>query len=680
MELFSPVTELKGVGKARAAQLQRLHLQTLYDLIAFFPRTYEDRTKLLPICALTPGESACFEAMVISQPRLSRIRKGMELVKLRVSDNTASLELVFFNQSYVKDQLLYGETYRFYGALREGARQVQNPAFERADAAGLVTGCILPVYARTAGLSNRMLHSCVQQALDACLATLPDILPPEVQSRCGLCSAQEAYRTIHAPASFEALARARRRLVFEEFFIFSAGLFSLRARRASCAAQALSTSAISRFYALLPFELTRAQREAIGEILRDLSAPRPMNRLLQGDVGSGKTLVAAAACFCAVQSGHQAAFMAPTEILAEQHAQSLARLFAPLGIGVTLLTGSLPAARRREARQALADGSAQLVVGTHALLTQDVAFHDLALVVCDEQHRFGVAQRAALRAKGQSPHLLVMSATPIPRTLALLAYGELDVSVLHELPPGRLPVETFLVGEDKRQRLNGFIDRQCAQGHQVYIVCPAVEESELESLKSAQALAETLQSAVFPHRRVGLLHGKMKPHEKEAALAAFARGQTDILVATTVVEVGVDVPNATLMVIENAERFGLSQLHQLRGRVGRGSAQSYCVLVSANRNEQTRRRLKALCATTDGFKIAEEDLALRGPGDFLGSRQHGLPLFKVADLQMDLETLTQAQQAAQQALPDAAALERPELSALRARVEQLFSQNEQTLN
>lgn len=454
MELFSPVTELKGVGKARAAQLAKLHLETLYDLISFFPRTYEDRTKLVPIGKLSPGESACFEALIISQPRLSRIRKGMELVKVRAADETGVVELVFFNQGYVKDQLVYGQSYRFYGALRdETSHQVQNPAFERPEDAGLVTSRIFPIYPLTAGLSNKLLGACVRQALDICLNTLPDVLPQDIQTRYDLCSAREAYETIHAPASFEALARARRRLVFEEFFIFSAGLFSLRAQRAERAASPVDTRGIERFYALLPFQPTHAQREAIAEILHDLSAPRPMNRLLQGDVGSGKTLVAAAACFCAVQSGRQAAFMAPTEILAEQHAATLQALFAPLGICPTLLTGSLSPAQKRAEKARISDGTAKLIIGTHALLTQDVAFSDLALVVCDEQHRFGVSQRAALSSKGQSPHLLVMSATPIPRTLALLAYGELDVSILQELPPGRLPTQTFLIGEDKRQRL-----------------------------------------------------------------------------------------------------------------------------------------------------------------------------------------------------------------------------------
>ena len=680
MDLFSPVTELRGVGAARQKQLSRLHIETLYDLIAFFPRAYEDRTKLSSVAGLTPGVPACFEAMVISKPQLSRIRKGMELVKLRVADETGRVDLVFFNQPYVKDQLQYGETYRFYGEIKEGGYQMQNPAFEPLDKAGTVTGRIVPVYPLTAGISNKCLGACVRQALDACIDSLPDILPEAVQKRFCLCSSRFAYETVHAPRSFSDLEKARRRLVFEEFFVFAAGLASIRTRREQDRACPMDTRRMEHFYQLLPFRLTNAQQTAIDDILRDLKSPVPMNRLVQGDVGSGKTMVAAAALFCAVQNGHQAALMAPTEILAEQHAQSLSGLFSPLGLEITLLTGSLTAAQKRMRKQEIADGTAQIIIGTHALFSQDVAFRDLSLVVCDEQHRFGVAQRAALSQKGQSPHLLVMSATPIPRTLSLIAYGDLDVSVISELPPGRLPVETFLVGEDKRARLNGFIEKQCAAGHQVYIVCPAVEESELESLKAAESWAQALRQAVFPHRRVGLLHGKMKQAEKDAALGAFAKGETDILVATTVVEVGVDVPNATLMVIENADRFGLSQLHQLRGRVGRGAAQSYCVLVSGSRNEQTRKRLKALCATTDGFKIAEEDLALRGPGDFLGSRQHGLPLFKVADLQMDVQTLLEARQAAGEAITGPAVLERPEYAPLRRRVDALFAQSGLALN
>ena len=679
MDLFSSVRELHGVGPARAAQLEKLGIRTLYDLLAFFPRDYEDRTNPVTIAQLQPGVPACFRAMVVSQPVLRRIGKGRDVTNLTVADETGKLTLHYFNQPYIKTQLHYGQSYYFYGTLLEHGMQMANPAFEEADKPGVVTNRLLPVYPLTAGLSNRTLCVCIRQAFSAAGA-LPELLPETVREQYGLCGVTEAYTSVHAPESWDALQRARKRLVFEEFFIFSAGLAVLRASRTELHTIPYDTACMDAFFRALPFRLTGAQSGAIDQILRDLSSGHVMNRLVQGDVGSGKTMVAAAACFCAVRNGRQAAFMAPTEILAEQHARTLTQLLGPLGVRVLLLTGSRTAAQKRAAREQLASGEAQLVVGTHALLSETVVFRDLGLVVADEQHRFGVAQRTKLTEKGRSPHLLVMSATPIPRTLALIAYGDLDVSVIGELPPGRRPVETFLVSEALRERLNGFIRRQCSEGHQVYVVCPAVEESEDGVLRSAEAWAQTLQQSVFPDLRVGLLHGKMKSAEKDAALAAFSAGETDILVATTVVEVGVDVPNATLMVIENAERFGLSQLHQLRGRVGRGGAQSYCVLVSGTRQEETKKRLEALCRTTDGFQIAEQDLALRGPGDFFGSRQHGLPLLKVASLQMDLETLQAAQQAAATVIRGAESLDAPELAPLKARVQALFTSQEVSLN
>ena len=679
MDLFSPVTNLRGVGPARAAALQRLGIFTLYDLLAYFPRDYEDRTNPVEIAQLQPGVPACFEALVVSQPVLRRIGKGRDVTNLTVADETGKLTLHYFNQPYIKTQLHYGERYYFYGALLERGMQMANPAFEEAGRPGTVTNRLLPVYPLTAGLSNRTLCACIRQAFSAAGA-LPELLPETVREQYGLCGVTEAYTSVHAPESWDALQRARKRLVFEEFFIFSAGLAVLRASRTELHAVPYEASCMDAFFRALPFRLTGAQSGAIDQILRDLSSGHVMNRLVQGDVGSGKTMVAAAACFCAVKNGKQAAFMAPTEILAEQHEKTLSALLGPLGVHVLLLTGAKTPAQKRAAREKIASGEAQLIVGTHALISTGVEFHALGLVVADEQHRFGVAQRTRLTEKGDAPHLLVMSATPIPRTLALIAYGDLDVSVIAELPPGRRPVETFLVSEALRERLNGFIRKQCAGGHQVYVVCPAVEDGEENAMKSAEGWAQTLRDETFPELRVGLVHGRMKSAEKDAALSAFRAGDYDILVATTVVEVGVDVPNATLMVIENAERFGLSQLHQLRGRVGRGSAQSYCVLVSGTKNEETKKRLQALCKTTDGFKIAEQDLALRGPGDFFGSRQHGLPLLKVASLQMDLETLRDAQQAAAAVIQTTDSLNAPELAPLKARVEALFTRQEVSLN
>jgi ATP-dependent DNA helicase RecG len=473
---------------------------------------------------------------------------------------------------------------------------------------------------------------------------------------------------------------AKKRLIFEEFFVFSAGLSLMRAARAEKKAQPYTNLDLKPFFAALPFTLTGAQSRAVAEILEDLSSGAPMNRLVQGDVGSGKTMVAAAAAYCAANNGHQSALMAPTEILAEQHYESLRKLFAPLGIRVGLLTGSMTTKEKRLTREAIASGEIQLAVGTHALLSDATQFNDLGLVITDEQHRFGVTQRSKLSAKGSDPHLLVMSATPIPRTLALLMYGDLDVSIINELPPGREAVDTFLVGESYRPRINAFIRKQVAEGHQCFVVCPAVEESEELGIKSATVWAETLQQTVFPDLRIALLHGQMKGAEKEAAMASFARGEADVMVATTVIEVGVDVPNATLMVIEDADRFGLSQLHQLRGRVGRGKAKSYCILTSHNKNQETLLRLKALCKTTDGFKIAEEDLKMRGPGDFFGSRQSGLPTFRVANLSYDLQTLKDAQAASAQWIDTYGTSDEPEAVALRERIGDLFQRAEGTMN
>lgn len=682
MDLYSPVTALQGIGPARAKQLAALGIETVYDLIAYFPRTYEDRTRLVQIRDLEVDHPACFEAMVIQAPRTSHIRKGLSLTKLTVADETAKLNLVFFNQPYAADQLQYGETYVFYGTLvgDYSRYQMQNPAFESPDKPGLVTRRIMPVYSLTAGISNNLLTKCVHQALVECLMELPDLLPKAVQTQYSLCSVREAYGQIHQPTGFEALERARKRLIFEEFFLFSAGLQLMRSRRRDVTAEPYTNLCLDEFRSTLPFRLTGAQERAIGEIAADLASGVPMNRLLQGDVGSGKTMVAAAAAYLAAKNHTQAAFMAPTEILAEQHYQSLSKLFGRFGISCALLTGSTSAAEKRRIKDGLAVGSIQFIVGTHALLTGDVVFRQLSLVIADEQHRFGVAQRAKLSEKGNNPHLLVMSATPIPRTLALIVYGDLDVSILNELPPGRQVIDTFLVGEAMRSRINAFIRKQADNGNQVYVVCPAVEESELDSLKSAEVWAEALQKTVFPDLRVGLLHGKLKASEKDRVMSAFARHELDILVATTVIEVGVDVPNATLMVVENADRFGLSQLHQLRGRVGRGKDKSYCVLFTNNKNQDTLARLKALCKTNDGFKIAEEDLTLRGPGDFFGSRQHGLPQFKAASLTLDMEILKEAREAAEAALADPNYVHDPSFPAMEARIRSLFKEDANIFN
>ena len=680
-KLSDPVTMLKGVGEVRAKQLAQLNIFTLRDLICHFPRGYEDRTKLVPIEKLEPDVPACFRAMVMNTPRTSHIRKGLDLTKVQVADTTGRLNVTFFNSRFAAQQLEYGREYIFYGAVSGDfiGYSMTNPVFEAPESQPVTTRRILPIYPLTAGLTNAALLRLVQQALAVC-APPEEILPAEVREKYGILPAERAYFAIHEPNSMAEAELAKKRMIFEEFFVFSAGLALMRAARKEKKTEPYTDFDMAPFYDSLPFTLTGAQSRAVGEILEDFRRGIPMNRLVQGDVGSGKTMVAAAAAYCAARNGAQTALMAPTEILAEQHFASLSVLFVPLGVSVALLTGSQTAKQKKDVRERIAAGEVQVVIGTHALLSESTRFDNLGLVITDEQHRFGVGQRSRLSAKGEDPHLLVMSATPIPRTLALILYGDLDVSILDELPPGREPVDTFLVGESYRPRINAFIRKQVSEGHQCFVVCPAVEENEELGIKAASVWADTLQQTVFPDLRIALLHGQMKGAEKEAAMASFARGEADVMVATTVIEVGVDVPNATLMVIEDADRFGLSQLHQLRGRVGRGKAKSYCILTTHNRNPETLQRLKALCKTTDGFKIAEEDLRLRGPGDFFGSRQSGLPAFRVADLGCDLAAMKGAQQASADWIDAYGASDTPEANALRERIGDLFARSDGTMN
>ena len=742
----APLTQLPGIGPARGKKLDKLGLRRLEDVLDYFPFRYEDRRAVYAVRDAPAGESCCVLAMVARTPTLSRIRKGLELVKVRAVDATGALELTFFNQAYLKDALRPGESYVFYGRVEAMGRRrsMTNPVFER-EGAGEVTGRILPVYPLTAGLTNRLLGELARRAVEVCAPRREETIPEAVRLAHRLCQVEYAYQNIHFPRDFEALAIARRRMIFEELLCLTCGMALLKRRRGRGTGRRFARGTAEEFVKLLPFAPTGAQRRAMEDMAADLASGRAMNRLIQGDVGSGKTAVAAFGAWLCAQNGCQCAMMAPTELLAEQHARTLSALLAPAGVRVGLLTGSVKGAARKGLLAALAAGEIDLLVGTHALFSQGVEYAGLGLVIADEQHRFGVAQRAALAAKGAAPtpsqigrrdsgegggnslspaanemnlgapaaacrsgeaqraalaakgaatgapsqmepHVLVMSATPIPRTLALIIYGDLDVSIMDELPPGRAPVATYVVGEDKRQRMYGFVRRQVAQGRQVYIICPAVDEGEgpgrwgegdgpAMDLKAVTTYASQLREKVFPQLRVGLVHGKLKPREKEAVMSAFAAGEVDVLVSTTVVEVGVDVPNASLIVIENAERFGLSQLHQLRGRVGRGKHQSYCVLVTASRSDTARERLRALCATNDGFRIAEEDLRLRGPGDFFGKRQHGLPQLKVADFATDVALLQEAKQAAEALAAADPELRRPEHAPLRRRVEEMFGES-----
>ena len=691
VELSSPVTVFPGVGEVRGAKLEKLGLRTAGDLLQYFPRNYEDRRTVHTVQGAPTQGKVCVEALVTERPRLAHIRKGMDIVQVKAADHTGVLHLTFFNQSYVERALKQGEEYIFCGAVEEQGRRrtMVNPIFEPVGRQN-VTGCILPVYPLTAGITNHMLCALVRQALP-CAGEAAETLPSAVRQENGLAELEFSLKNIHFPASEEELELARRRLQFEELFYLAIGLTFLKFRRedARPGAAALPLP-MEDFLSLLPFPPTDAQRRVMGEIFADMTSGRPMNRLVQGDVGSGKTAVAAFAAWLMTRSGAQAALMAPTEVLAEQHYRSLSALLDRAGVRVGLLTGSLPAAEKRKVRKELERGEIDLVIGTHALISDSVKFHRLALIIADEQHRFGVAQRSALAGKSEtggmpSPHVLVMSATPIPRTLALIVYGDLDISVIDQLPPGRTPVETYVIREDKRQRMYGFVRKQVEEGRQVYLICPAVEEDPdappgTAELKAVKTYAEKLKKEVFPDLKLDILYGKMKPKEKERVMLAFAEGETQILVATTVVEVGVDVPNASLMVIEGADRFGLSQLHQLRGRVGRGKHKSYCVLVTDTRSPDTLHRLKTLASTTDGFRIAEEDLKLRGPGDFFGSRQHGMPAMRLADLTGDMRLLRQAQQAAAKLLSDDPGLEKPENRSVFHRVRHMFADTPDIFN
>ena len=677
------VRYLKGVGETRAKSLGKLGIVSLRDLLNHFPRNYEDRSRICPIGSAMEEQPVTIKAIVATEPTLSRIRRGMELVKFRAVDDSGSVDITYFNQSWMRDRIHRGDCFLFYGKIViMGSRlSMANPALEACDPEGETAGRIVPVYSLTKGISGKMLSGYVRTALDEAGTGVPDALPASVVRKYGLAQAPFAYENIHFPGDFGALELARKRLIFEELFVLACALAGIRSGRDRSGGKIISEAPLSEFFGSLPFSPTGAQRRAVEDALRDMASGKPMNRLVQGDVGSGKTLVAAACIWSVCRAGHQAAFMAPTEILAEQHLETLRGFLEPFSLRVEKLTGSMTAAQKRKVREGLEAGDIHLVVGTHAIITEDVLFRDLALAVTDEQHRFGVGQRSALAAKTEKPHVLVMSATPIPRTLALMIYGDLDVSVIDELPPGRKKVDTFHVDESYRQRLNGFIRKQCAEGRQVFVVCPMVEESEEldHELKSATEHAEALRDE-FPELNIGCIHGRMKAKEKDSVMAAVVAGEINVLVSTTVIEVGVDVPNASLMIIENAERFGLSQLHQLRGRVGRGKHKSWCILVSDARNPESKERLKVMCETSDGFKISEQDLRLRGPGDFFGSRQHGLPEMHIADLGGDMRVLQTAQTAAHELLASDPSLSKPEHAALKQRIKELFEANSDTLN
>ncbi len=663
------VQVLRGVGVQRAAQLEKLGIRTIQDLLLHYPRGYVDLSRPHSIQSAPLDGPCAVLATVVKKSGETRIRGGMKLYKVTVEDTSGSMELTFFNNRYAVDALSYDTPYLFYG-------RVEGNFLRRSMASPMVYPLrpdrpFFPIYRLTAGLSGRVLANLVDQALERSPA-LPEVLPSAIREEHDLWGIGEAIRAIHHPASLEEAQQARRRFIFEELFTLAVGMGILKSRTHGSTAVAMHPCDLQPFYDALPFPLTDAQRRAIEELTADMCRSIPANRLVQGDVGSGKTMVAAAGAWFAWKSGAQSALMAPTELLAQQHYENLSKLLGKLGMQVGLLTGSHTAAQKRKIREALATGKIDLCIGTHALLTQGVEFQNLGLVVTDEQHRFGVAQRALLQQKGPRAHTLVMSATPIPRTLALMIYGELDLSVIDQMPPGRQPVKTYKISSPKQDRAFGFIREHLDKGFQAYIVCPLVEGAQEVGLHAATDYLEELSQKYFKGYRLGLLHGRMKAAEKERVMSSFKRGEIQLLVSTTVVEVGVDVPNAVIMLVENAERFGLSQLHQLRGRVGRGKVQSYCILVSDSRASETLDRLQMLCRSSNGFEIAEYDLKTRGPGNFLGQEQHGLPRMRIADLSTDLREVEEAQLAAQQLLREDPQVTAPEHAPLREAVERLI--------
>ena len=667
----TPVRYLKGVGPKTAERFEKLGILTLSDLLCHYPRRYLDFSKPYSI-AEAPADTECVvKAEVFAKPGGRILPGGRRMERITAGDDVSSLEITWFNNPYAAQKLELGQEYYFQGIVTGGMlrRQMVNPQV-RTDAQ-VKSSPFEAVYPQTEGLTSSAIAKCVRQLLPHA-ELLPDPLPSEMLKKYRLLSKADAVRAIHCPATEEEAFAARRRLIYEELLVLQLGIGRMKNHGAASTGAPMKKADASPFWESLPFSPTGAQRRAVEEILTDMSGETSMNRLLQGDVGSGKTLVAAAAIWACIRAGYQAALLAPTEILASQHAENLNRLLSPFGMRVALLTGGMKAAARRTTLAAIRDDEADLIVGTHAILSEGVEFARLGLAVVDEQHRFGVRQRGLLAEKAANPHLLVMSATPIPRTLGLLIYGDLDISILDELPPGRKPVKTRCITGKKRADLYGFLDREIDSGRQAYIVCPAIEDAGGSGLNAVKSYYEDIAKAYLPDRRVGLMHGKLKPKEKAEVMDDFKSGRLDALVSTTVIEVGVDVPNATVMVIENAERYGLSALHQLRGRVGRGAAESWCFLVSDNASESVQKRLKFLCSTSDGFAVAQYDLETRGPGDFFGSRQHGLPTLQIADLMNDTRTLHAAQSEAVALLAEDPLLERPEHALLARQVEQMF--------
>lgn len=671
MKLDTDIKYLKGVGERRAAMLSRLGVSDVNALVRLYPRVYEDWSRIKNINEAQIGEICCIKGIVGSPVRKNLIRKGLTLYKTEITDGSGIMGITIFNSRFAAEKLTEGDEFLFFGRVGGNLyrKEMNSPEIEPAEGADRIR----PIYPQTHGLNSKMIEKLVRTALTECRDELVDPIPLWLREKYCLMNLPDSLWNIHFPKSPDYLEEARRRLIFEELLILQLGLEKMRLQTQKNAGAIIERDFSDEYFSHLPFSPTGAQRRAVKEAMRDMMSGRQMNRLLQGDVGSGKTAVAAALVYSAAKNSMQSALMAPTEVLAEQHYKTFLKLFEGCSINVELLTGSDTAAQKRRKKEALKAGEIDLLIGTHAIIQSDVEFNSLALVITDEQHRFGVEQRNALGEKGKNPHLYVMSATPIPRTLALIIYGELDISILDELPPGRQKIETYAVTSELRQRAYNYVKKHLDAGRQGYIICPLVDEGESDTeLASAVKYADELQRGDFRGYTVGLMHGKMRSVDKKKVMESFSKGETQLLVSTTVIEVGVDVPNAVIMVIENAERFGLSQLHQLRGRIGRGQYKSTCILITDAKNDTAQRRMKVMETTTDGFKIADEDLRLRGPGEFFGSRQHGLPEMKIADMLEDRSTLEETQRAAKEIMARDPELSSPESADLKNEIQRLF--------
>lgn len=678
VDLNKDVKYIKGVGPNRAALLNKLGIFTLGDLITYYPRDYEDRSKPKKICDVANGEEVLVQGIVQSKLVESRIRKGLTLYRTKIADDTGFMEIVWYNQSYLKNQIKQGQVYNFFGkvSLKYNKKEMNSPVFD-IDTKTKNTGKIVPLYPLTYSLSQNVLRGIIENGIKEIEGQLPETLPEYILKNYSLYDINTAIKQIHFPDNFEKYELARKRLAFEELLIMQLALLTLKKSYTHQEKGIVFDKNIKMADLIdnLPFKLTKAQLRVLEEIDNDMESEKPMNRLLQGDVGSGKTIVSIISAYKAVKSGYQVAIMAPTAILASQHLESFTQILGAYGIKCELLISNITKKRKEEMLERLKNGEIDVIIGTHALLEENVVFKNLGLVVTDEQHRFGVKQRGTIVAKGNNPDTLVMTATPIPRTLALILYADLDISIIDELPPNRQKIDTFAVTKRLEERVNNFVKKQIDEGRQAYIVCPLVEENEEINAQSVLELAERYKNEVFVDYKVEYLHGKMKPKEKDEIMEKFKKGEIDILISTTVIEVGVNVPNASIMIVENAERFGLAQLHQLRGRVGRGEYKSYCILKYQGNSDIIRQRMSIMQETNDGFKISEKDLELRGSGEFFGTKQHGLPEFKIANIFQDMPMLKNIQSIASNILQEDPELEQEKNKRLKHEVEKKFVEN-----